>query len=422
MSKYIGPSLRLALLYLAFSIAWILLSDEFVGKIAGTDPERVEELQHWKGIAFVTLSSFLLYFTSKKFYTTINNALQKKEALLQKLTALNIATREGIIDYDIKNDTALVNDQMKEFLGLDLHQITGFREQHLWHMHPSDRNRVDQLYTDLISKGLTNWQVEYRYLAADKTYRDIISRGYIIRDRKTGEAQHMILALQDVTDLRDANSKYYEQQMIFRQSITKSIIEAEEKERNRWAEEIHDNIGQVLTVTLLYLDQLHEEHPENIYVQKSRSMLDKAIRDIRQISSQLKPPEFDSTTLFDAITDLANNVKRFNHLEFNIDIEEGAEAALNRDHKIMIYRIAQEQFNNIIKYAAAQHVTVAVSINQPQVSVRILDDGVGFDPASVKSGIGLKNIRSRLQVFSGQLFIKSEPGQGCELVAGFILV
>ena len=87
----------------------------------------------------------------------------------------------------------------------------------------------------------------------------------------------------------------------------------------------------------------------------------------------------------------------------------------------MVYRVVQEQLNNIIKYADAKKVSVALYIKGDHVYLTIKDDGNGFNPGHVKTGIGLKNIKSRQDAFYGHLNIHSAPGKGCELEASFNL-
>jgi signal transduction histidine kinase len=87
----------------------------------------------------------------------------------------------------------------------------------------------------------------------------------------------------------------------------------------------------------------------------------------------------------------------------------------------MIYRIVQEQLNNIIKYADAQNVLIQVEIDHPKVTISVKDDGIGFEANKLESGIGLKNIRGRLNLFNGNLEVISAPGKGCELRSEFWL-
>lgn len=411
-----GPAARLALIYLVFSTAWILLSDHVVATLTD-DEATLEKLQSMKGLIFVSLSGLILYFSSLRFYAALQNSLRKKEELLGKMVALNHATGEGIVDYDFQTDSASVNNEMRKYFGSKDTIINDFRRRQVERIHPSDLKRVTDAFAEFLKTNGQTWQAEYRFKNTKGEYRDILSRGYVIRQNH--KPAHLILALQDVTELRDANSKYYEQQMNFRQSITRSIIEAQERERNRWAEELHDDVGQTLTVAKLFMEQLLVDLPQNPYVSKSKLMVQTALDDIRQLSAQLKPPEFAQTTLLQAVNDLVTNIKRIRNMDFHIFFNGSPETALSEEQKLMIYRVVQEQLNNILKYAEAKRVTINLDIVQDKVTVKISDDGKGFDPDKINAGIGLKNIRSRLQVFSGNLIINSTPGKGCELKAAF---
>lgn len=414
----LSPSIKLAIIYLAFSIAWIMLSDDLVASVANRDADMINKLQHAKGLLFVASSGALLYFSSRKLYEDLNKTLVKKEEALEKLGALNEATEEGIIDYDIRNDTAVINDQMREWLGLGETVVPQFSKLYLPCIHPSDKTRLVDHFKDLFKRKSTTWQTEYRCRDAKGNYRDILGKGYLIRDKQTGDPLHLISALHDLTEIRDVKGKYYQQQVQFRQSVSKMMIDVQEKERNRWAEELHDNVAQVLTVARLFMEQAQQQDG-NPYLQKSKNMIDTAISDIRQMSSAIKPPEFSHTTLCEALEGLVANIKRVSTFEYDLHLDQCLDDSITAEHKLMIYRVVQEQFSNILKYAQATRVSLHIKSQEHQVLMLIKDNGKGFDPEQVKAGIGLKNIRSRLQAFSGHLTIDSAPGKGCELKACF---
>jgi two-component system sensor histidine kinase UhpB len=148
-------------------------------------------------------------------------------------------------------------------------------------------------------------------------------------------------------------------------------------------------------------------------------MIERAINDIRNISASIKPPEFSTTSLYEAIGALIENIRRFVTFEFTIAYDDSADNLLSAEQKLLVYRVVQEQLNNITKYAQASKVELEVSIAGNQAAILIRDNGKGFDPSKVKTGIGLKNISSRLQLFSGDFNIISSLGNGCELNAHF---
>jgi two-component system, NarL family, sensor histidine kinase UhpB len=415
----IHPALKITILYLIFSLIWILTGDELVAQLAGDDAEANQHLQNMKGVTFVILSGSLLFFTAFRYFKNLQETLDKKASLLQKLKALNEATTEGIIDYDFRTDTAILNDQMKMFMDVPKNVIKNFRELHSSRMHPEDREMMNKKFSNYLNATATKWHSEYRY-KIKKEYRNILSQGLILRD-KDGQPLQMIYILKDVTEIKKSQEKLNEQQAIFRKSLALSVIEAQETERNRWALELHDNICQMLAVSKLYMEiGLNKPNNTSVLLQ-SKAIVEDAINEIRTISYNIKPPQFELLTLGESIRILVSNIKRFQDFEFIMDFNEVREMNLRIEHKLMIYRVIQEQLNNILKYASATDIFLSITIEDGRVTVYIQDDGIGFDPEKIKNGIGLNNIRSRLQAFSGNLTINSAPGKGCELIAVFNL-
>ncbi|HEU4470989.1 MAG TPA: ATP-binding protein [Flavisolibacter sp.] len=420
MFRKMSPALRLAFIYLLVSVAWILWSDNIVHRLAGENMALFHRIQSIKGLLFVLLSSVLLYLVARKFYLNFKQSLQKAEEMLHRYNAVGEATKEGIIDHDLINDIAYLNEPMKGFILTGSHIIKNYLPLYLSRIHPEDRERIRQNLNNTLQTASTHWQADYRFKMGDGRYHDVISRGYIIRE-KSLRPLRIISSFQDVSEIRNMRTVFYEQQIRHKLMLGQSIINAQEEERNRWAEELHDNVCQLLTVVKLYLGQLSLEN-SSPYVLKAQEMTEKALIDIRQLSANIKPPEFTITTLFQALEELIANVKRVKQYKFETDLGKMNEKALSDDQKLMIYRVVQEQLNNIIKYSSASFVSISVKTGSDgQALIEIEDDGIGFDPSAARSGIGLKNIQSRLQVFSGHMSVESAPGKGCKLTAAFSL-
>ncbi|MGZ5253785.1 MAG: sensor histidine kinase [Flavitalea sp.] len=396
---------------------WILTGDELVYRKAGNDAEANQHLQNVKGIAFVLLSGSFLYYTAFIYFKSLQKTLNKKAALLRKLDLLNEATVEGIIEYNFKTDTAVLNDQMKIFMGVPENLIKNFRQIDTSNIHPEDRQTILENFDKYISENKTKWYSEYRY-KINNEYRNVISQGVVLRN-KEGNPIEMIYVLKDVTDIKKAQEKISEQQAIFRKSLALSAIEAQETERNRWALELHDNICQMLAVSKMYLEMGLSNSDNTSVLSLSKAIIEDAINEIRTISYNIKPPQFDVLSLGDSIRLLVTNIQRFQDFEFIMDFNEEREKSLKNEHKLMIYRVIQEQVSNIIKYSGASEIFLGISVENGWATVTIQDDGRGFDPNEVQQGIGLNNIRNRLQAFSGNLTINTAPGKGVELIAEF---
>lgn len=417
-----SPALRLAILYFLVGTAWILLSDKLVVSLVGNDIDLVNKIQSAKGIFFVVFCSFLLFFVSQGYYRKISRSLQQSEELLSRYKGLGQATKEGIIDLDLLSDKAEINEQMRTFMQWDSFDVEHFSIKHRKRIHPEDLDRVVKNLEDTLETSSSLWQADYRYLISGDKYHDVISRGYIIRDPGQ-KPLRIISSLQDVTEIRNIKSAMFQQELKHRQLLGQSIIKTQEEERNRWALELHDNVGQLLTVIKLYLEQMTVE-PLRLpaLVSKATEMAEKALNDIRQLSATIKPPEFNITSLGETIGQLVANIQRVKTYDFNMQLDEMNETRLKDDQKLMIFRVVQEQLNNIIKYAQASEIAIRIISLNGIVSIEINDNGKGFDTTRVESGIGLRNIRSRLQVYAGHLNIDSEPGKGCRLSAEFSLV
>jgi two-component system sensor histidine kinase UhpB len=349
-------------------------------------------------------------------------SLEENKEMLRKYRAVMNATKEGIYEYDIKTETIKLSDNIKEILGEEATVKENGLEYWEKHIHPEDRERVLQEIKKIYVPGQNFWQGEYRFLTSQKKYKEVLHRIYILKDKEQNPYS-IIGALQDISEQRQLQRKYHEQQLKNKNEITRNIINAEERERNRWAEELHDNIAQLLGVVRLYVGMITSQ-PENKkeIIQKTTELVEQSITEIRQLSANLKPPVFEEEELKDAIQNLLANIRRVKELNFTLEIDDSTcNQYLNNEQKLMIYRIVQEQLNNIIKYADAQNVLIQIEIDHPGVTISVKDDGIGFEANKLERGIGLKNIRGRLNLFNGNLEVISAPGKGCELRSEFWL-
>lgn len=415
----ISVSARLSLVYLIFSVAWIVLTGTIAGELSNGDAARLRRFEQYKGLVFVIGSTLLLYFVSRGFYRKIQHALNEHRVVVKKNSAIGIATKEGIYEYDMATDRVTFNDNMRSMIGaINLVEPGGKK---FWEdgIHPDDRSRVLTHFAEASRSGNAYWIDEYRFKTADGKYKDFLHSVYIIHDNE-GKPQNVIGAIQDVTELRQLERIYQQQQLKQKTIIANSIIEAEEKERNRWAEELHDNIAQVLSVANLYTGLLSQPGA-NVEETAGRikEMIELAVSEIRQLSANLKPPRFEEQSLKEAIKLLVYYLRQVKAIHFTIQIDQDSESQLTEEQKLMVYRIIQEQLNNIVKYAEAANVLIVVTVDEEGAEVLVKDDGRGFIESTFKEGTGLRNIRSRLELFQGHMELLCATSGGCELRASF---
>jgi two-component system sensor histidine kinase UhpB len=416
--KKLSSPLKLALIFLLFGIIWVLVTD-FILSTSTNNQLIIERFQNYKGILFMVLSALLIYLVSKKLYDNIERARKQQEEALQRYNVLGMATNDAVWDLNFKTGECFTNRTLQEVFGYAEHELT---DNNIWwrnNLHPEDKERVIGSLNGKLRDGGTIWQDEYRFRCKNGEYKTVFDRGFIIRD-SSGNPERLIGAMQDVTEHRILQKQLIDQKVNHTHEMTQSIINAHEAERKKLAEELHDNVNQLLGVVKLYVEHAQVEPPgKNEILKKSAQYLDQVIREIRQLSKSLTPPTLSLNGLVASIADMISSIEQARNIIIDLDATGFDENLLSTSKQLMTYRIIQEQLNNVLKHSEADHVSIRLSQANGIVHLMINDNGVGFDSKQVKQGLGLNNIRNRLEVVHGNMHIESQPGQGCTLVIDF---
>jgi PAS domain S-box-containing protein len=199
-------------------------------------------------------------------------------------------------------------------------------------------------------------------------------------------------------------------------NITGAILNAQENERNSIAQELHDNVNQILAGTNLILS-IAKNYPDKTqeHVQSAMDNILEAIEENRKIAHTLISPDFETIRLAEQISSLAFNMLKKAGIDIYIETSKLDEKLLLDEVKLSIYRIAQEQCTNIIKHAGATLVNIFLETEEGIFKMIIADNGKGMEKDKKETGIGLKNIRVRLYMFNGEANILSSPGNGFSL-------
>ncbi|MDO9376434.1 MAG: PAS domain S-box protein [Ferruginibacter sp.] len=234
--------------------------------------------------------------------------------------------------------------------------------------------------------------------------------------------KNVILALaNNVTEKIQLEEKLEEEQVKKQQEITEAVITAQEKEREEIGGELHDNVNQILASARLYLGLAKRDLKEPInFLEQTDNLIFSAIGEIRSLSHSLIPPSLNESELKDALGNLVNMVSTGASLKVHLHLVDFDEDKTSDKLKLTIYRIVQEQFNNILKHAKAANIYLALSNQDKRVLLTIKDDGRGFDKSKKTEGVGLMNMRTRASLFKGEMNIQSSPGNGCELRITFV--
>jgi PAS domain S-box-containing protein len=200
--------------------------------------------------------------------------------------------------------------------------------------------------------------------------------------------------------------------------INEAVLNAQEKERLQIGMELHDNVKQILAGSGLFLDIAKKNLDNKEAVTKILDDLKKyniqAIDELRRLSHQLAPSVEEDTSLGEKIEWLILSLNLDENLSVSIHIDE-FKKPLDNKTQVIFYRILQEQLSNILKYAEASEVKISIREINHLIHLQVIDNGKGFDVNTKKGGIGLENIRRRVQLLNGKVEIISSPGKGCEV-------
>lgn len=204
---------------------------------------------------------------------------------------------------------------------------------------------------------------------------------------------------------------------ISQKEIAAFLTQIQEGERIKIGHELHDGVGPLLAVAMLYMDAIAgKTDKDKIAKEQVRMTILSAIENIRSVSSQLVVSQNIETSLVQLLADFVKRIQDIRSFKIVFShCDENKLAGMDSQMKIAFYRIVQEQLNNIIKHSKATRVKIKISSCKGVISLSILDDGVGFNTRKPVKGIGLANMAMRLKQFNGEMKIISSPGKGCIL-------
>ncbi len=364
-------------------------------------------------------------FDVKLLEKTIIYAIERRKSLEslqlanERYRLVSKATNDLIWDWDLASDMVYRDEQaVKEIYGHSSNKMIAAITDWINQLHPDDNCRVQKLMEDVKSQtDLNFFEMEYQFRSEDGQYKLIYDRGYIVRNSE-GKPTRLIGAAKDITKRRRLERELQESQILQQRAITEATIRGQENEREQLGIELHDNITQILATSKLYLDFAFAgpEIKKDIILQ-SKKLIVLATEELRKLSHSLLPPSLEEFGLSQALHELTNGISLTGVFTIEKKWEDFQERLLIRDQKLTIYRIVQEQLNNIIKHAGAKHVLIHLSLRLDVDGIRLIirDDGKGFDTTQTRNGVGLRNITSRAELFGGKVSIESAPGKGCEL-------
>lgn len=196
----------------------------------------------------------------------------------------------------------------------------------------------------------------------------------------------------------------------FEQTLLKSQLEIQEHTFNEISREIHDNIGQVLSLVRINLNTLKApEDGEKLELMDD--LMGKAISDLRNLSHSLDADHIRNNGWTSAVQKLLNDLQKSGKYKVSVSIEEEL-PAIGSDKPIILFRMIQEVVNNIIRHAEANSIWLNVKKETDKLEIAIKDNGKGFDAGKNSTGVGLQNLKNRSKMINAGLLITSDPGYG----------
>jgi two-component system sensor histidine kinase UhpB len=317
--------------------------------------------------------------------------------------------------------------------GIGFNRIFGYSEQEMdssiawWEerLHPDDRERVLSAYQETVASGGHTCSYEYRFRRKDDTYAVVNDHAYIVRN-PGGKPVRALGAMTDITERKAAETalRDYSKRL---QTLSRRLIDAQERERAVIARELHDQTGQVLSVLKLTLQIARRDARARQvapHLDEALQHIDTALQQVRTLSYSLRPPQLDDLGLVAALRNYADRIAGAAGLKLHYDIQ--APPRLAGQSAIACFRVAQEAITNVVRHAAAKTLWIALACDD-ELRLEVRDDGRGCDMPEVRrralrgDSMGVVNMEERTLLGGGRIDIDSSPGNGTVVRASFPL-
>lgn len=353
------------------------------------------------------LAKSVLYSIERKKTT------EKLRESNERYKMVNRATNDVIWEWDYQSNSGLWGSGLMKNFGYGAEDLLIKDNWVNQYLHPDDIGKVNEKINFTLENGIENWEEEFRFLCADGSYKEVFDRGFMIYN-EDGSPQKMYGAMSDITGRRKLEKALSDQKLSHQKLITETTIDAQESERGMLGRELHDNINQILAAARMYIGmaKTNKDNPGKL-MEDSLKLVDNAMEEIRKLSKTLVAPSLGELGLIETLVDLVEGINITGYTNVQLDYQKHRN--IDKKIELMIYRIVQEQLNNIMKYAKAKEVDIRIKMIENRLFLSITDNGIGFDPATKANGIGIKNIKSRVEFYSGDFKLLSSPGEGCTL-------
>lgn len=323
----------------------------------------------------------------------------------------------GVIIVVIQPDQTieLINRKGCEVLGYSKEEIEG-KNWFDQFVPEEDREEARNHFMQMLqSEFEPDDHYENAILAKDGNIRYIKWHNAYLKDG-SGFITSILSSGEDVTFKKILQTRISLMEAEKRKQILAAVLEAQENERYEIAYELHDSVSQILTTCKILLENEMEGKNASPFVTNTYKYLQTAINEIRDISHRLNPAQLEDMGFEDSVRHLIQRVAIAGKFKGDLQVNDpNALRKMDYHISLSLFRIVQEQLNNILKHANASFVRIVVNVTAEFIDVEIMDNGRGFDTKTTPKGLGLKNIRNRAEYHQGRSYINTAPGEGCSL-------
>lgn len=331
------------------------------------------------------------------------------------------ATDEGIWDWDCATNEVYFSERYRALLGYEPNDHMTARPDSFWDaVHPEDKpNVAHRLQRHLVYRE--PYDVEFRLKTKDGDIRWFRATAQAVWDGN-GNAVRVAGSLSDIHEQRQTQTALRlarERQVLESEQFSQSLLQAQETERQRLANELHDSVGQYLSLIsnrariLMASSSLHADLKPQ--VESVLQCAAEAIAEIRTLVGNLRPMHIEELGLKDAIDGMLGRVGSTGNLQLSWRLDD-VNDVLKGTRATHVYRIVQEAVNNIVKHAQARTASVVMERDIHCVRLLIRDDGRGLNQAEGRrGGMGMTSMTERARLLGGQLWVEAGEGGGTTL-------
>ncbi|EHQ27919.1 PAS domain-containing protein [Mucilaginibacter paludis] len=355
-----------------------------------------------------------------RFYIALFDITERTNAALKLSNAnerLNIAlssSAAGTWEINLKTGEIFLDNFSRDIFGFQDEQFDGRSETFLSAIYPDDRKMVEEKLQEALSLE-KELDIEYRVICQAYKICYVAARGHVGYNEQT-ETRNFVGILIDISQKKQLEHEADELRLSQQKNIMAATLQAQENERKRISETLHDSVSQLLYGIKL---NLQNQHPENDQLKKVNQLIELSIQETRNIAFELAPSVLTDFGLAITIEEMC---KRLSTATLSIKATlAGLMQRLDPAMEISIFRIVQELVNNSIKHAQATVINITLLKKNNHIAIEVIDDGKGFiyiETHRTYTGSGLSSIKNRLSVYNGTLDIDTMPGKGTKVLIG----